>query len=360
MSVNWPSVPHGHYRPHESPSHFNHKHLLSRFTEAFPSKPPSFALPYAVQTATSKEKALTLHRQPLSPLKVPPSNLKVVKHNEPASNAEVARICQLMEKHDEQLELIARQIERLLDLKEKEEKRQVKPKMCSVETMTSFVLETPCSSPHNRASRKSVLTKTVKETTMCLEHHSDQSIERGRCADESEETFYQHMLSNIDGILLRHSESERSYSTIESPAKKQTIPKSTRLPDSHHYQRISENDVGAETIYIKQLASKYMSDQTLAVKSTNCHPKHLNHQPFHPVRESRRRKYDNSSRSPVRTTSTSIATKKYLEKYGLANDIPHSQPQILERRDRDDFPSSRNPKNKLLDLQRIKQQPKFK
>jgi hypothetical protein len=204
-------------------------------------------------------------------------------------NNDVDRMCQLLEKHDHQLQMISDKIERLLKLKPQEDAMLPRPKMSSVETMTSFDIPSGSSTPLLKIP-------TIEE---------ENSIEEGRLGmDESEDTFYNRMMDNVNDILLVQSKSESSM-----------------------------EDIGTETIYIKKLASKYCSERTIIMKEgfkTN--------RESEPTIQERRKIW---STSP----SMSFASKNYLSKYNL----------LYKKKSR----SPLKTKNQILDFDNIRQQPKF-
>ena len=216
------------------------------------------------------------------PLKtVSTDNMKVIRHQpplidcqnqSPAPLATVNHMYDLMKKHDQQLDSISRQIQQLLDLKTTNNK----PVMCSAETMTTNSLLMPNSpsrkdysspipstpaghkrTPPSSSSRRSVTMKIVdQERTTCLE----QSVESPRFVTNDEESrheYYDFMISKIDH-LLKHSDSEgdSAFDVTTSPVRLPSV-KWPRQPDS------PVKSIGSETIYINRLARKYLvSDHT--------------------------------------------------------------------------------------------------
>jgi hypothetical protein len=267
---------------------------------------------------------------------------------------EVDRICKIIEKHDEQLQLISQQIETLLRL----QKEMVqKPVTCNAETNTSRVWPLPqtdcrtpsdqrierraCGSSGKSDSRKGILRKTVTRETTCTQ----QSIECGRFAgdDENDQRFYHTMLSDISDILSR-SETDDSIQSHSSPVKRRCTARN-RVPEpvTRHPDTSFAGNAGSETIYIKHMAAKYLS---------NSHQPAVSRDPAHHYRHNvQANSHRHRSRKSVpldpRADVTSIATKNYLQRYGLTfghkeSDARHTKPH-----------------NKLLDLNELNRLPKF-
>lgn len=271
-------------------------------------------------------------REPLKPIKRTPDNqLKVLRHRDKelvASPVEVDRMYELLEKHHYELQKISRQIEQLLQIKSDEETfSPIKPKTTSVETMTSIDTKKKSPSIQLTPNRKKtispgrktlgIMTKTSITTTLCLDEVED---ERRNC-HESQDTFYQKMIRNVNDILFIDSDSEEILD--ENTTKKETV-----------------SSPGSETIYIKRLASKYLSEKTIAFRAG----KNLSSMPEDDVRKLERRRLKIEDKLPV--APTSFATKNYLEKYGL-----NAKRICSETKDKG--------KNQVLDLDKIRQQPKF-
>ena len=270
-------------------------------------------------------------REPLKPIKRTPDNqLKIVRHRDKevvASPVEVDRMYELLEKHHYELQKISRQIEQLLQIKSDEETfSPVKPKTTSVETMTSIDTKKKSPSIQLTPNRKKsvspgrktlgIMTKTSITTTLCLDEVED---ERRNC-HESQDTFYQKMIRNVNDILFIDSDSEEILD--EKTMKKETV-----------------SSPGSETIYIKRLASKYLSEKTIAFRAG----KNLSSMKEDDGKLERRR-LKIEDKLPV--APTSFATKNYLEKYGLT-----AKRIFSETKDKG--------KNQVLDLDKIRQQPKF-
>ena len=328
-----------------SPVYFSPASPLTRFETRFPSPVIDQSTPLRKQKVSPQvnQKNTSPYfgknhlspeviREPLKPIKRTPDNqLKVVRHRDKevvASSVEVDRMYELLEKHHYELQKISRQIEQLLQIKSDEETYSpVKPKTTSVETMTSIdskekppsIQLTPNRKQTVSPGRKTlgIMTKASITTTLCLD---EVEAERRNC-HESQDTFYQKMIRNVNDILFIDSDSEETLD--EKTTKRNTVSSS-----------------GSETIYIKKLASKYLSEKTIAFRGG----KNLSSMEEDDIRRVNRRILKREDKLPV--APTSFATKNYLEKYGLTT--------------KRIFPETKDKgKNQVLDLDKIRQQPKF-
>ena len=267
-------------------------------------------------------------RQPLI-LKASPAENKLpvfrrqeqfVEQPSQESNIEVDRMCQLLEKHDHLLQVISEKVEKLLSIKSREDDQR--PKTSTVEAMTSVadfsgncateqrVFKSPGSSV--KKGRRGIMTQWKSiTTTLCLED-ACKSIERERfCAQESEDTFYNRMMNNVNDILLLQSSDRSLEETKMSPPKQDLNP-------------------GHETIYIKNLASKYLSEKTIAFNEG------IHRQDFK-IEELRMKILPTSP-------GVSFSTQNYLKKYDLNTAR---------------CPRQETTKRQLLDIDKIRVQPKF-
>lgn len=272
----------------------------------------------------------------------------------------------MLRKHDEQLQLISQQIEELLKMsnEKKNNVSLIKPKMCTVETMTSLewpneqrkvishkrnVAQKSTPSPRRETENRRMVTinestssfvANEKATTVHSPSRGYFSPERetARCArgderdDSSSDDFYDNMLANIDGILrsssISESECDLTRSSCSPTPPRKSSQRRVRLDidqqqtqNHNHKQHHQQQHYSAETIYINRLASKYLVTG----------------------RERNSSKYMVSERKEY--VSNSLATKNYLEKYGLQGS---SRGDRLHAHDR------------ILDLDRLKRQPKYK
>lgn len=264
--------------------------------------------------------------------------IPVVRHlSQTQSAAEVDRMCKLIEKHDEQLQLISQQIETLLKL---QKEVTHKPVTCNAETMTSKIWSPGkrCITPDRHRKGGHTGPGILRKTTITHTHEQtdDSPVECARFAadeqrDENEHSFFQTMLTDIDDILSRSSGSEHSFQ--HSPAKRHCT--------AIHKSEAIEQTVGSETIYINRLAQKYLSPPGDRRASGPVHERPSDHvDQRRPVR----RKVSHSSPGH---DATSIATRNYLQRYGLPSSA-QSPPRHVTR-----------PKHKLLDLHRLHNLPKF-
>lgn len=223
-----------------------------------------------------------------------------MKSSPPRQNDDA--IYQLLQKHDETLQTITQLIQELLlsDKKsfaaaataENKHPRPAKPKMCSVETMTSKVWP-----------------------------------------DEEERTPQRKAIPSARhrGLAARNGQFEQ-----HSPY---------------------EEMFASETIYINRLASKYL---VTGEKNEPMQPRRQKENIFE-SRAPRKDSLDGSfgSNGGDREIS-SIATEKYLEKYGLANDRRSAtRPHNGQRKTTQSGHQSERPSNRILDLERLKRQPKY-
>jgi len=250
--------------------------LAKRFNTVYPAsrqqQPKTSWKPLTPPTVSASK------QRSKQPLRVTNNNLPVTRDHqvhkemvvEEKPSAEVSRMCQLLEKHDHQLQEISKQIERLLTMnssptvvtnncrcKQSSPRLETPPLSCSSSS--------PMTSPSTRI--KSIVQQRRKKstitTTLRLQEDEDVSdvVETGRKVVESEDTFYRNMSRNIDDILLRQSEDESFHGRRSRPHLTMSPPST---PSTKDYYR--KGSPGPETVYIKQLASKYMSDKTIAFR----------------------------------------------------------------------------------------------
>ena len=297
-------------------------------------------------------------RQPLKPIQrtsVPPGHgnrLPIVRRlSDNQSAAEVDRMCKLIEKHDEQLQLISNQIETLLSLQKQVSGR---PVTVNAETMTSKIwspTEKDCTTPSDqrterrasssgksdvRSSGRGILRKTVTHDTT----RTEQSFECGRAADDENGHFFHTMLSDISDILSRSSETDDSVHIRRSPVKKHCPARNNGVE-----RNLAVGNAGSETIYINNLAAKYLPTSPHSERLPVQHQQTRRHSQS-PAHKNRYRK---SLHTETRKDVTSIATKNYLQRYGLSYGNGESGTRCTRTR----------PKNKLLDLSRLDRLPKF-
>lgn len=273
-----------------------------------------------------------------TPLSAAGRKLPVVRHlSESQSAAEVDRMCKLIEKHDEQLQLISQQIETLLKL---QKEVTHKPVTCNAETMTSKIWSPSkrgiTHEHHRKGGRtgRGILRKT--SNTHRNEETDDPPVECARFASDEqqdENSFFQTMLTDIDDMLSRSSGSERSLQ--QSPAKRHCT--------ATHRSEPSDRTAGSETIYINRLAQKYLSPGDSRAVGPADESHHYNDAD---QRRPGRRKVLHTS---PRRDATSIATRNYLQRYGLPSSAQSPPRQVQVTR----------PKHKLLDLHRLANLPRF-
>ena len=273
------------------------------------------------------QKDATQFVSPRQPLKTIPvvNKCNVSKRNE-------VDVSQMLKQHDQQLQKISRQIEKLLQITSEE---KLRPSKCSVETMTS------CAWPPDGERIQGANVKKISQSKSKLEKVHEVSVqsvyretESVRGGEDSDD-YYDHIISNIDE-MLRSSDSESNESVIESPVMEERIAR--RKTDRG--KREGGHQMSSETLYIKRLASKYLvcesRESPATVKKSSTRPRLQRDLQVYGI------SHDVSS----------IATKNYLQKYGLMN-----RPQ--------DFSPSQGLKtgrkgNRILDLESLKMQQKFR
>ena len=235
-------------------------------------------------------------RRPLKPIQCGTPDaprLPVVRRGDQTTLSHVSRMCKLMERQDEQLQLISQQIESLLRLQQQQQEQQrEKPATCNAETMTTRVWQ----SPVRQEGGRGILRKTVTHET---------SVECARLEDPEERSFYHHMLSDIDDMLSRSSDA--SWRSRCSPVKR-GFP-SRREQSARRVAQESAPDCGSETVYVKRLAAKYLREEGSPVA---------------------RRKHTEQE-------TTSLATRNYLQRYSCAS----SGKQVLDMSRLDRLPKFR-------------------
>lgn len=248
----------------------------------------------------------------------------------------------ILKQHDQQLQQISKQIEKLLQLTVE---KKPKPSMCSVETMTSNVWPSTgkCDEGKKVKSKRKTRLERVQEASM--ESRFDE-VENGRCEEDSDE-YYDHIISNIDE-MLRSSDSE----SLSDPVEERII----RRKDHHRTEVESAHQMSSETLYIKRLASKYLvSERIESPVMKKCSTRARSQRDLHVY--------------GISQEVSSVATKNYLQKYGLVN-RPQDFTPSQARGFKTNYKS--NPKttnlgvdgrtrnyNRILDLEHLKRQPKF-
>ncbi|KAI1280914.1 hypothetical protein HDE_13753 [Halotydeus destructor] len=364
-----PPPPHGHYQHHRQ-----------------------LALASAV-TSNLRPDAQLLPRQYELPV--------VAKHKPVRENKEVY---EMLQKHDEYLQLISQQIQELLNISEHRQvndsnKMEPKPTMCTAETMTSLVWphDDPRKVTDNRKSSGCGVTSVMRESErrrLVTIDESPSSSERvsptyrkaflpsmvrfssdtedspvremARGIDEnySSDSFYDNMLANIDGILRNSSVEEESEGDITRSSCSPSPPRHSSNRQRKG-QRIAEVETmtSSETIYINRLAEKYL----LTERREKPYQPNMQTAPKEPLMAEKARKCTSRKDYDVKMYGiscevSSIATKNYLEKYGLLND--HSKaasPRAhYSQRRKGPEPAQNAKPNRILDLDRLKRQTKYK
>lgn len=193
-----------------------------------------------------------------------------------------------------------------------------------------------------------------------------------RDEDSSSDFFYDNMLANIDGILGTSSVSESGGDLTRSSCSPTPPRVSARRMQSAPRREIDRHDepqqqhYSAETIYINRLASKYLVTERKEPIRRSQQPREGGRdQHRRPLAAPARRDYDVDVDVRVFGISrevSSVATKNYLEKYGLLNDqLNVSRAHYSQRRtaasDHHHQPAGKS--NRILDLDRLKRQPKY-
>lgn len=257
---------------------------------------------------------------------------------------------EILKQHDQQLQQISKQIEKLLQLT-----AEKKPSMCSVETMTSNVWPSTdrCDGGNRVKSKRRTRLERVQEVS--VESRFDE-VENGRGEDSDE--YYDHIISNIDE-MLRSSDSESSGSLSGPVVEERIIHHRTGVERAHRTGVERAHQTSSETLYIKRLASKYLVSER-------------RESPGVKKRSTGTRPQGDLEVYGISQEVSSLATKNYLEKYGLVNVPQDSSPSpSLPRGFKTTHKSS--PKttnlpgmegrarsnNRILDLEHLKRQPKF-
>ena len=234
-------------------------------------------------------------------------------------------VSDILKQHDQQLQQISKQIEKLLQLTE----QKPKPSMCSVETMTSNIW--PSTNRTSQGTKKTSKGKSKLEQVQEVSIESRYNEVEYARGGESGDDCYDHILSNIDEIL-RSSDSESNEYVSDTAVDERIIRRQDRTG------RGSAHEMSSETLYIKRLASKYLVRESrgspAVTKKSSTRPKsHRDLQVYGITQE-----------------VSSIATKNYLQRYGLVNRPQDFNPQGLK---------TVRKGNRILDLESLKRQPKF-
>ena len=203
----------------------------------------------------------------------------------------------ILKQHDQQLQQISKQIEKLLQLTAE---KKPKPSMCSVETMTSNVWPSTGKCDEGKKVKSKSKTRLERVQEASIESRFDE-VENARCEEDSDE-YYDHIISNIDE-MLRSSDSESSESLSDPVVEERII----RRKDHHRTGVESAHQMSSETLYIKRLASKYLvserRESPVVVKKSS----------------TRARSQRDLQVYGISQEVSSLATKNYLQKYGLVN-----------------------------------------
>lgn len=310
---------------------------------------------------------------------------------------------ELIKQQDIQLQQISEQIQELIRIhkvKGNDNRTDTSSNKRSVMTMTSMVFDnnqsSPSAKPKKRVS-KGVKNKwrTPSTTSKDLrglhlqtisEHQTDpsdidmnglnltqsptrspylgqsSSIERIRANDNSsdcDDIFYDHMIDNINSMLNNPSSDETDESGHRSSCSP-TPPQLKREPQHRKHQIQLQSE---QTVYIKRLAAKYLVEE----KSEHTKPKYkLKKSPQHYHQQQEHQVFAHNEKTDLKVyglaKNASIATKNYLEKYGLT----YSPPKVQKTPDfHENYNTNHNHnrhkthKNRILDLEALKRQPKL-
>lgn len=306
---------------------------------------------------------------------------------------------ELIKQQDIQLQQISEQIQELIQIhKIKDKTVNNNNNKRSVMTMTSFAFETnektsPSTRPKTRVS-KSVKNKSNTPSTAskdlralhlqtiseCQSEPSDidlnglnftqspnrspylcenASIERIRKNDNNsgDDVFYDHMIHNINSMLNNPSSDETDESGRRSSCSP-TPPQFNREPQHRKHQIQLQSE---QTVYIKRLAAKYLVDESPV--HTKPKYKQKNYGQHHQQHENQEFAINQKRDLKVYglQKNASIATKNYLEKYGLINSPPKVQktPHIYDNYELKHNNKQKTFKNRILDLETLKRQPKL-
>ena len=293
--------------------------------------------------------------KPLKPVQVNNKSQKQYKQ----SNEE---IYEMIKQQDEQLQKISEQLQEVLRIhKIKEERSPVAPKPVgkrSVMTMTSLVLShsenittnnalkpSPSYKSKPKQSTTSKELKNVRLPTICespsnhsieidTNHldfsespcrnsnncHSNSSIEVCRNGHVNNDVFYNQIIDNINSMLNNNidqsdDDSERRSSCSVTPPRFN----SPKIAHNHHQQQDYQVHLHSEqTLYIKKLASKYLAEEQKTKTKFKQKELFVQQNDFADLK------------CYGLPKNASIATKNYLEKYGLT--FNHMPPKVLNQR----------------------------
>jgi hypothetical protein len=308
---------------------------------------------------------------------------------------------ELIRQQDIHLQQISEQIQELLHIHKINENRDKKEKNSdnkrSVMTMTSMVFDnnenkSPLNKTRNRVSNgaknklrtpsttsKDIRGLHLQTISECQTEPSDidldlnalnltqsptrspyesASIERIRANHNNngcDDFFYNHMIHNIESMLNNESSDETDESDRRSSCSP-TPPQLKREPQHRKHQIQLQSE---QTLYIKRLAAKYCIDD----KSEHTKPK------YKLKKSAQNQVLICDERTDLKVyglaKNASIATKNYLEKYGLTYSPPKVQnsPNFYENHFKFDNHLNHNRhktnRNRILDLESLKRQPKL-
>ncbi len=317
---------------------------------------------------------------------------------------------ELIKQQDIHLQQISEQIQELLHIHKINENRDKKEKNSnnkrSVMTMTSMVFDnnenkSPLNKTRNRVSNgaknklrtpsttsKDIRGLHLQTISECQTEPSDidldlnalnltqsptrspylgesASIERIRANHNNsgcDDVFYNHMIHNIESMLNNASSDETDESDRRSSCSP-TPPQLKREPQHRKHQIQLQSE---QTLYIKRLASKYCIDD----KSEHTKPKYKLKKSAQNQRQQQVLICDERTDLKVYglAKNASIATKNYLEKYGLTyNYSPpkvQNSPNFYQNHYKFDNHLNHNNRhktnrNRILDLESLKRQPKL-
>lgn len=297
---------------------------------------------------------------PRQPLKTSP----IINKCHPSRRSEID-VQDILKQHDQQLQQISKQIEKLLQLTAE---KKSKPSMCSVETMTSNVWPSTSKCDEGKKVKSKRKTRLERVQEASIESRFDETengrfeeVENGHFKEaencrfeEDNDEYYNHIISNIDE-MLRSSDSESNESLSDPLVEERII----RRKDHHRTGVESGHQMSSETLYIKRLASKYLvserRESPVVVKRSS----------------TRARSQRDLQVYGISQEVSSLATKNYLQKYGLVNrpqDFTPSQQNEGFKTNHKSNPKTTNSvrtqgrgkgNNRILDLEHLKRQPKF-
>ena len=322
----------------------------------------------------------------------PKTNRQTVSRNvKSPTNEEMMQIIRLQ---DLQLQKISEQIEELLEMHkiDKKGEQNTNNNKRSVQTMTSLVYEDKYSTPlcNRHASKPKTETQktpstaskdlralrlnTISESSETSEvelnssrlafddspmrrMNDSSSIERMRANRDNsvDDPFYDRMINEID-VMLHNGSSEETDSGHRSSCSP-TPPRSRQRTTTTHDRRHRVELQSEQTLYIKRLAAKYSVEDSVEYMSNHKHvTNRRSEQKF--VRS------DKCERADLNvyglTKSASIATKNYLEKYGLTFSPPkvHKNLNLCDNHLTHRTKTKLN-RNKILDIEALKRQNKL-